>query len=234
MQSLAWVAACCQNRPIDALAPVSFKTYVKPIVTTSIPLKGLSVGQAGRTLEILEGIPASAKVDFQPANAYPLPKVTAVSSDGTVVAVDFSGDGFLSLLGLKAGSATITLSSGAVTATLAVVVSAVPAIIPPVYTPPARIPATAIALTENAKTVAPNIQFDIGALVEPYGFNSQTVLWSSSDSSIAVVADVSLIEHRTGINRLRYVATIRPIKIGTATITATIGALSASCTVTVN
>lgn len=209
---------------------MSFKSYVAPLVTTSKPLTAIDVASA---VTAVAGVPMVVQLLLTPEVPEPAPAFTVTSSAPAVVVADVGHNNSLNILGLSVGSADITVTAGGVSKVVSVTVEKYPDLVKLVYPPVPVIPATAIALTASSKTITTLQQFDLSALVTPYNFNVGTVLWSSSDADIADVADISYIEHRTGIYRTGHTATIRGMKAGTATITATIGAVSASCTVTV-
>lgn len=200
--------------------------------TTNVPLTAIGFG-SGRKVTIFQSIPYSAHIQLTPENPYPAPQIVVTSSNATIAVASLVHGDRLSILGLSPGTANITVTAGAFTASLAVTVIAIPAIAPIVYPVKPAIPATAIDLTLSAKTISPLLQFDLGALITPRDFNVSSLAWISSDPSIAEVTDFSYVEHNTGINRLGHVATIRGISSGTATITASIAGVKANCVVTV-
>lgn len=210
---------------------MSFKSYVAPLKATSRPLTAIS---AAATATVTEGIPTVVQLELKPERPEPAPSLAVTSSDPTIAVAGLSHNNAICVLGIAAGSADITVDAGGgLSAVIAVTVEAVPTPIPVAFLPHRNIPATGLAITANAKTLTTLQQFDISAIVTPYDFNVDTVIWSSSDSSVAIVADISRIEHRTGIYRGGHTATIRGIKPGTATITANIGTFNANCAVTV-
>jgi len=108
--------------------------------------------------------------------------------------------------GVSVGSATITAKAGNKTATCAVTVTQ------------QVIPVTSVTLDYAAYEVARGKVFTLTATVLPDNATSKTVTWTTSNKSVATV-------DKNG--------NVTAIKAGTATITASIDNLSASCVVTV-
>ena len=106
---------------------------------------------------------------------------------------------------LKEGESIITARAGGQSATCSVTVSA------------KFIAVTSIALDKNQISLYVNDSETITAIVNPSNATDQTVRWSSSDSSVASVKDGIVTAH----------------KIGTATITAKAGDMTATCVITV-
>ncbi len=105
---------------------------------------------------------------------------------------------------IAAGTATVTASCGNVSASCTVTV--------------ANIEATAITLSDISLSINIGGWHQIQATVTPDNATDKTVTWSSSDPSVATV-------DKWG--------TVRAIAVGTATVTASCGNVSASCAVTV-
>ena len=105
---------------------------------------------------------------------------------------------------VKAGTATVTATAGDQSATCEVQVAAYVAV-------------TKVTLDRNKITINAGDSETITATVLPDNATDKTVIWTSSDDDIATVKDGKV----TGVSE------------GTATITATAGEKSASCTVTV-
>lgn len=209
---------------------MSFKTYVAPLVTTSVPLTGFRVAS---DLTIKEGTPALLSLELTPSVPYPSPAFTVTSSDPTVAVAGIVHNHQLAVIGVSPGTADVTIASGGLSSTVSITVDAYAPPVFPAYVPPARVPSTSIALTVGSRTVTPRIQFDIGAIILPSNWNEDALTWSTSNAAVAIIADESYKENRTGISRIGNIATVRAIAAGTATITATVGANSATCTVTV-
>ena len=122
------------------------------------------------------------------------------SSDETVVKVSNSGR----ITGVSAGKATITAACGNVSASCEVEV----VIVGP----------NEIILNKQAIMTTVNSVYQLHATVYPEDVTDKTVIWTSSDESVAKVSDSGYV---TGIS------------VGKATITASCGNVSASCDVEV-
>ncbi|MBP5583371.1 MAG: Ig-like domain-containing protein, partial [Bacteroidales bacterium] len=103
------------------------------------------------------------------------------------------------------GTAIVTVANGSVTATCTVTVSAV------------EITAVNIDLSTLTFTMGDAAQ-TLTATVEPENATVKTVAWSSDDPNVATVTN----------------GVVTPVGVGTCTITATAGAKTATCVVTVN
>ena len=115
------------------------------------------------------------------------------------------------VIGIKAGTATITAKAGEKTATCTVTVTAA-------STEPEVVPVTGITLDKTTASVEAGKSLTLTATVTPDNATDKTVTWTTSDRSVATVDS-------TGI--------VIGIKAGTATITAKAGEKTATCTVTV-
>lgn len=120
--------------------------------------------------------------------------ITWSSSDESVVSVK---DGVLTAV--KAGTATITATAGSLSATCTVTVTA---------------PAVTVTISSTAETLAVNGTVTLTASAS----DSTAIEWSTSDETIATVAD----------------GLVTGIAAGTATITAKAGTASATCLITVS
>ena len=105
---------------------------------------------------------------------------------------------------VKAGKATVTATAGEISATCEVQVTA-------------KVAVTEVVLDRNKITIDVGSTETITATVLPDNATDKTVRWTSSDDDIATVKD----------------GTVTGISEGKATITATAGSKSATCTVTV-
>ena len=82
------------------------------------------------------------------------------------------------------------------------------------------VPVTGVSLSETAKSLAVGESFDLTATVSPEDATNKNVTWTSSETSVATVAENG---------------TVKALKVGTTTITVTTadGAKTATCEVTV-
>ena len=78
-------------------------------------------------------------------------------------------------------------------------------------------PATSVELDKTAATVTEGDTLKLTTTVKPDGATADAIVWTTSDDTVATVVD----------------GVVTAVKAGTATITATSGTLSATCTVTV-
>ena len=170
----------------------------------SVPVEGITLDYETLTLNRDEEFKLTATV--LPSNA----DYTAVNwrtSDCDVADVDSWGDGIVTAR--KAGTATIiaiTLEGG-FTATCEVTVN--------------PRPIESITLTKTTLKLACGEKGEVSAKVTPDDADDKTVIWSSSDETIATVDDYG---------------TVKALKAGTATITATaqVGGKTATCAVIVH
>ena len=157
----------------------------------------MTVGETGKKID--------AKTDGDGALSY------AVKSGADVVKVDASTG---ALTGLKAGTATVTVTAAkteaynAATKDVTVTVNAA-----------APVPVTGVTLDKTALSITEGGAVKLNATVAPETASNKAVTWASSDSAIAKVVD----------------GTVTGVKAGTATITVTTvdGAKTATATVTV-
>ncbi len=170
------------------------KVTVKPgtVAPTGISLNpsslSLKVGDNGTVSANLTPEGASGTIEWSSSDSS-----VATVSGGTVTAV-------------KVGSATITakVAGTNLTATCSVTVNA------------ASTPATGITGVPGNLTLKAGASESLSATVEPTN-STDTITWSSSDSSVATVSG----------------GTVKGIKAGTATITAQAGTIKVTCEVTV-
>lgn len=130
-------------------------------------------------------------------------KVIWTSSDESIATVD--GNGIITAVAV--GNATITATCGEATASCAVTVTEVPVV-----------SAESITLSEQSAELKVGESLRLTATVLPENATDKKVTWTSSDESIATV---------NTLGRITAVA------VGTVTITATCGDITATCTVTV-
>jgi uncharacterized protein YjdB len=214
---------------------MSFKTYIPEIVTTDIPLDDLGFGQgkAKPAVAITAGVPYLAGLRTEPLAPFPIPEIEIVSSDPETADATVDINFNVTIQGRKPGKATITATCGKLETSIDVTILEPLPIVKKRAAPVPLIPATAIELTYDTKEITPLLQFDLGASLIPSNANEGSVVWLSDDADIAEIADIGGQENRTGVNRYGRVATIRGVSPGTTNVTAIIGAVSASCLVTV-
>ena len=162
------------------------------IVVTSIELDKT-------TLSLVEGTQAALTATVSPDNATD-PTVTWTTSNAAVATVE---DGMVTAV--KAGTATITAKAGEKTAKCTVTVTA------------AFVPVTSVTLNKTALEMVEGDEAALTATVKPDNATEPAVTWTSSDESVATVAD----------------GQVKALKAGTATITAKAGEKSATCAVNV-
>jgi hypothetical protein len=204
-------------------------------VTTNIPVTALSFGLPGATPSVViqAGSSFRASLRVTPSQPFPDPAIVITSTNSPVAVASLIHNFGVSVLARSPGNAVIRATYGAFTANINITVSPASVATPPVVVPATPIPATAIALTSSALTLTPRLQADLGAVIAPGNFNKGSMAWVSSDANKVAIANVSGVNLDTGIYRTGYVATLRGIATGTATITAIIGSVNASCVVTV-
>ena len=180
------------------LIPVAdSKTVINPgggeILATGITLDKI-------TAELTEGETLKLTATVTPENATDK-TVTWTSSDETVATVV---DGVVTAL--KAGKATITAKAGDVSATCELTVNA------------KVIPATGITIDKTTAELTEGETLTLTATVSPEDATDKTVTWTSSDETVATVAN----------------GVVTALKAGKATITAANGGNTATCELTVN
>jgi len=173
-------------------------------VTTKVTGPAAGVAVTGITLdkataEVTEGESLTLVATVAPDNATDK-TVVWTSSDETVATVK---DGVVTTL--KAGEATITAKAGEQTATCVVTVKA------------KVIAVTGITLDKATAEVTEGESLTLVATVAPDNATDKTVVWSSSDETVATVKD----------------GVVTTLKAGEATITAKAGEQTATCVVTV-
>ncbi|MCQ2144506.1 MAG: Ig-like domain-containing protein [Bacteroidales bacterium] len=104
---------------------------------------------------------------------------------------------------LKVGTATITATAGEKSAECKITVEPTPV--------------TGITLDKTSETLRAGQSVTLSATVTPDDATDKTVTWYTSDASVATV--------KNGV--------VKALKVGTATITATVGEMSAECEITV-
>ena len=172
-------------------------TFTATCVVTVTPGLVTGVALAPKTLSLIAGGTGTLTATLAPSNA--TEPVTWKSSDESVAIV--AGG---TVVGFKAGTATITATAGGYSDICAVTVN------------PVSIPATDISLNKNTMSLLVNgTEALIATLTPPNA--TDPVTWKSDDDTIATVSNGTVTAH----------------KAGSATITATAGGKSATCALTV-
>ena len=148
-------------------------------------------------LQLKKGEEATLTATVSPEDATDS-SVSWSSSAGDVASVDQQGK----VKALKSGTAVITATAGEMSATCEVTVTT---------------PVESVSLDRNHVTLYKDETVTLHASVSPSDADTQTVLWSSSNSAVATVSE----------------GFVQAVNAGSATITATAGEKSASCVVTV-
>ena len=173
-------------------------------VTVSNPATSLTIDQS--SLNLAKSEEGTVKASLAGALAGEVDD-TKLALDDTGASKAFkvvdNGDGSYTVTALKTGSGSFAITAGSLSQTVSVTVTN---------------PAQKVELNKT------NLSFTVGdasaklsATVTPADADDTTVSWTSSDSSIATVKD----------------GVVTPLKAGTATITATCGDKTMTCTVTV-
>ena len=183
-----------------ALVAIGCKKSSGPseVAVTSITLSTSTLEMSVGDTEIL-----TAKV--LPSNASDA-SITWATSNSSVAKVK---DGVVAAL--KAGTATITASAGAKSATCKVTVSDNGG-------GTTEVEVSSITLSSSTLAIKVGESSTLTATVKPDNATNKTITWSSSDKTVATVED----------------GVVAGIKEGTATITASAGSKSATCKVTVS
>ncbi|MGL4608006.1 MAG: chitobiase/beta-hexosaminidase C-terminal domain-containing protein [Eubacteriaceae bacterium] len=172
------------------------------LVEREISLTGISLNKTKLTLEL--GEEETLVPQFQPENTTDLKGVTWTSSDTNIVGVDGNGK----VTGLNPGTATITATSVVnpeIKGTCEVKVN--------------PIKLESISLSRTALTLIKEDSSHLNVIYHPTNaFVTESVLWTSSDPSIATVDNDG---------------NVKAIEKGTTTITATIEGKTATCKVNV-
>ncbi len=168
-----------------------------------IPVESVTLDN--NSLTLTEGDTGSLNASVNPDNATDK-TVVWTSSDESVATVDQNGV----VTAVAPGSAVITASAGGKSDSCEVTVNA--------YVPPV-IPVESVTLDNNSLTLTEGDTGSLNASVNPDNATDKTVVWTSSDESVATV-------DQNGV-----VTAVAP---GSAVITASAGGKSDSCEVTVN
>ena len=144
------------------------------------PVESVSLDKSSATL--IEGEELTLKATVNPENASNK-NVTWTSSDSSVASV---ADG--KVTALKAGKATITVKTddGGKTASCEVTVT------PKVY------PVESVSLDKSSATLIEGEELTLKATVNPENASNKNVTWTSSDSSVASVADGKVTALKAG------------------------------------
>lgn len=161
---------------------------VSPDPHTDVPVTGVTVAPTTGTLNVGDTLTLTATVAPSDATNQ---NVTYSTSDDAVATVTSAGV----VSGVGAGTATITVTTedGGFTATCEVTVSA------------ATVAVTGVTVSPESDSIAVSETLTLTATVAPADATNKTVTWSSSDDSIATVAD----------------GVVTGVAAGTATITVT-------------
>ena len=166
------------------------------------PVTGISLDQ--ETVEMIEGEELQLTATITPKNASNK-NVIWSSSDSAIATV---ADG--KVTAVKAGTVTVTATSedGGKTASCNITISE------KVY------PVTGISLDKKTAEMVEGDELQLTATITPENASNKNIIWSSSDSAIATVAD----------------GKVTAVKAGTVTVTATSedGGKTASCNITIS
>ena len=179
---------------MDAMAGTTYELYIE-LTREAVPATGVTLNETALSLRPTEKATLTAAV--APENT--TDTLVWTSSNDAVATVK---DGVVTAK--SEGTATITAACGSVKAECVVTV------LPP-------IPATGVTLDKTALTLYEGDAAKLTATVEPENTTDKTIVWTSSDKTIATVKD----------------GAVTAVKAGTATITAACGEAKATCAVTV-
>jgi len=173
----------------------------EPKEPAKVSVTGVSLNKS--SINLTEGSSESLTATVSPDNATNK-AVSWKSSDAAVATVDGSGK----VTAVKAGSATITVTSsdGSKTATCSVTVAA------------STVPVTGVTIDKTEISIVEGESQKLSATVAPDNATDKKVTWTSSDNNVATV-DGS--------------GNVTAVKAGTATITARAGDKTATCSVAV-
>lgn len=170
---------------------------------TVVPVSSVAI--SGGNFELKEGASKQLSATVAPSNATDR-AVSWRSSDTSVATVDASG----TVRAVKAGTATITATAGGKSATVKVTVASN-------YVAVSSVAVSGTGVSGGKASINVGAGLNLTATVSPSNATDRAVSWSTSDASVATVSNGS----------------VRGLKAGTATITATAGGKSASVRVTV-
>ena len=179
---------------MDAMAGTTYELYIE-LTCEAVPATGVTLSETALSLRPTEKATLTATV--APENT--TDTLVWTSSNDAVATVK---DGVITAK--SEGTATITAACGSAKAECAVTVLS-------------PIPATGVTLDKTALKLYEGDAAKLTATVEPENTTDKTIVWTSSDKTIATVKD----------------GTVTAVKAGTATITAACGEAKATCAVTV-
>ena len=179
---------------MDAMAGTTYELYIE-LTREAVPATGVTLNETALSLRPTEKATLTAAV--APENT--TDTLVWTSSNDAVATVK---DGVVTAK--SEGTATITAACGSAKAECVVTV------LPP-------IPATGVTLDKAALKLYEGDAAKLTAMVKPEDTTDKTIVWTSSDKTIATVKD----------------GTVTAVKAGTATITAACGEAKATCAVTV-
>ena len=179
---------------MDAMAGTTYELYIE-LTREAVPATGVTLSETALSLRPTEKATLTAAV--APENT--TDTLVWTSSNDAVATVK---DGVVTAK--SEGTATITAACGNAKAECVVTV------LPP-------IPATGVTLDKTALKLYKGDAAKLTAMVKPEDTTDKTIVWTSSDKTIATVKD----------------GTVTAVKAGTATITAACGEAKATCAVTV-
>ena len=179
---------------MDAMAGTTYELYIE-LTRKAVPATGVTLNETALSLRPTEKATLTATV--APENT--TDTLVWTSSNDAVATVK---DGVITAK--SEGTATITAACGSAKAECVVTV------LPP-------IPATGVTLDKAVLTLYEGDAAKLTATVEPENTTDKTIVWTSSDKTIATVKD----------------GAVTAVKAGTATITAACGEAKATCAVTV-
>ena len=179
---------------MDAMAGTSYELYIE-LTRKAVPATGVTLSETALSLRPTEKATLAATV--APENT--TDTLVWTSSNDAVATVK---DGVITAK--SEGTATITAACGNAKAECVVTVLS-------------PIPATGVTLDKTALKLYEGDAAKLTAMVKPEDTTDKTIVWTSSDKTIATVKD----------------GAVTAVKAGTATITAACGEAKATCAVTV-
>lgn len=182
---------------ITVLASRKMATCEVTVPHVHVPVESITLDQKEATLEVGSTLTLTATVNPENADE---PAVSWTSSDETIATVK---DGVVTAI--AEGSAIITSTAGEKSATCVITV------------PHVFVPVESVTLDKTEETLMVGGTLTLTATVNPENADEPAVTWTSSDKTVATVAD----------------GVVTAVAEGSAIITAAAGEKSATCTVTV-